>query len=152
MLTCATAGWPALQALFGRLGLQLVPVADGADIPHSYWGAPEAGLHRGTVHARGDTPVHSLLHEACHVLCMDSARRAALDTDAGGDHAEENAVLYLQVLLSDQVPGFGRAAMCADMDAWGYTFRLGSAARWFEEDATDARDWLAARGLLAHAS
>jgi hypothetical protein len=36
----------------------------------------------------------------------------------------------------------------ADMDAWGYSFRLGSAARWFQEDADDARQWLAARGLL----
>jgi hypothetical protein len=34
------------------------------------------------------------------------------------------------------------------MDAWGYTFRLGSAARWYAEDAADARAWLAARGLL----
>ncbi len=56
---------------------------------------------------------------------------------------------FISVKQNQQVPGFGRAAMCADMDAWGYTFRLGSAARWFEEDATDAREWLAARGLLA---
>jgi hypothetical protein len=34
------------------------------------------------------------------------------------------------------------------MDAWGYTFRLGSAARWFAEDADDARRWLLARGLI----
>jgi len=36
----------------------------------------------------------------------------------------------------------------ADMDAWGYTFRLGSARAWFEHDAEDARAWLVARGLL----
>jgi hypothetical protein len=42
----------------------------------------------------------------------------------------------------------GRERMCDDMDAWGYTFRLGSARRWFEEDAADAREWLSARGLL----
>jgi hypothetical protein len=35
-----------------------------------------------------------------------------------------------------------------DMDAWGYTFRLGSARAWFEEDAEDARTWLQQRGLL----
>jgi len=35
-----------------------------------------------------------------------------------------------------------------DMDAWGYTFRLGSTRAWFERDAEDARAWLAARGLL----
>jgi hypothetical protein len=34
------------------------------------------------------------------------------------------------------------------MDAWGYTFRLGSARAWFERDAEDARTWLAARGLV----
>jgi hypothetical protein len=34
------------------------------------------------------------------------------------------------------------------MDAWGYTFRLGSAHAWFEQDAADARDWLADRGLI----
>jgi hypothetical protein len=39
--------------------------------------------------------------------------------------------------------------LLADMDAWGYTFRLGSARRWFEQDAEDARQFLAQRGLLA---
>jgi hypothetical protein len=34
-----------------------------------------------------------------------------------------------------------------DMDAWGYSFRLGSTAAWFEADAEDARDWLRERGL-----
>ena len=29
---------------------------------------------------------------------------------------------------------------------WGYSFRLGSAAAWFAEDAEDARDWLIATG------
>jgi hypothetical protein len=38
--------------------------------------------------------------------------------------------------------------MFADMDAWGYSFRLGSARAWFERDAEDARDWLIARGLI----
>jgi hypothetical protein len=33
------------------------------------------------------------------------------------------------------------------MDAWGYSFRLGSARRWFEEDADDARAWLERHGL-----
>jgi hypothetical protein len=36
----------------------------------------------------------------------------------------------------------------ADMDAWGYTFRLGSARAWFEHDAENARTWLIERGLL----
>ena len=38
--------------------------------------------------------------------------------------------------------------LLADMDAWGYSFRLGSARRWFEEDAADASAWLTQRGLL----
>jgi hypothetical protein len=90
-----------------------------------------------------------VLHEGCHYLCMDAGRRAGLERDAGGDYAEEDAVCYLQIHLADRVPGVGRERMCADMDAWGYTFRLGSAARWFAEDAEDARQWLVARGLLA---
>lgn len=79
---------------------------------------------------------------------MDADRRRNLDTDAGGDFSEENAVCYLQILLADAIPGMGRARMFADMDAWGYTFRLGSARRWFEEDAADAREWLVGRGLI----
>jgi hypothetical protein len=80
---------------------------------------------------------------------MDDARRARLDTDAGGDYDEENAVCCLQILLADLVPGVGRERLMADMDAWGYTFRLGSARAWFEHEADDARAWLAARGLIA---
>jgi hypothetical protein len=38
--------------------------------------------------------------------------------------------------------------MCADMDAWGYTFRLGSARAYVEQDAGSAWEWLAARGLV----
>ena len=34
------------------------------------------------------------------------------------------------------------------MDAWGYSFRLGTARAWFEQDAEDARDWLQSRGLV----
>ena len=36
----------------------------------------------------------------------------------------------------------GRDRMLDDMDAWGYTFRLGSARAWFEQDAADACIWL----------
>ena len=38
--------------------------------------------------------------------------------------------------------------LMADMDAWGYTYRLGSTRAWFEGDAEDARAWLVERGLL----
>ena len=148
MMTCAEPGFPVLRGLLAALGLELIEVPPDVPVPHSYWGASEAGLRCERVFARLDTPVHSLLHEASHALCMGPERRALLDTDAGGDFAEEDAVLYLQVLLADRVPGCGRERLCRDMDEWGYTFRLGSAWRWFGEDASEAREWLANKGLL----
>jgi len=79
---------------------------------------------------------------------MDDKRRSSLHTNAGGNSDEENAVCYLQILLSDALPDMGRQKVFADMDAWGYSFRLGSAKAWFEGDADDARQWLQSRGLL----
>jgi hypothetical protein len=142
---------PAVGRLVARLGLELRWVADDAPVPGSYWGAPEAGLSGSRLYVRSDTPAHSLLHEACHFACMDPERRARLDTDAGGDDLEESAVCYLQVLLADEVPGLGRERLLADMDAWGYSFRRGSARRWFETDAEDARLWLRRHGLTDRA-
>ena len=98
-------------------------------IPGSYWGESEAGLIGNTVYVRTDTPIHSLLHETCHYICMDGARREALDTNAEGDYDEENGVCYLQIILSDFIPEMGKQRMMDDMDNWGYTFRLGSAKR-----------------------
>ena len=92
--------------------------------------------------------MHSVLHESAHVVCMAPARRGALDTNAGGDPLEECAVCYLSILLADHIAGFGRERMLGDMDAWGYSFRLGSARAWFEEDATDAHAWLLRHGLV----
>jgi hypothetical protein len=79
---------------------------------------------------------------------MDAGRRARLRTDAGGDYAEENGVCYLQILLADKLPGFGRRRMLRDMDAWGYSFRLGSARAWFAGDADAAQAWLLHRRLI----
>ena len=141
-------GFEAPAALLARYGLTLEQVADGAPIPGSFWGEPEAGLVGHAVHARADTPVHSLLHEACHLIVADPGRRAAIHTDASDSQAEEDACCYLQIVLGDELPGVGRARIMADMDAWGYTFRLGSARAWFERDAEDARAWLGQRGLL----
>ncbi|MGY0611295.1 MULTISPECIES: hypothetical protein [unclassified Luteimonas] len=129
-------------------GLELVGVEDGAPIPGSYWGEPEAGIIGSTVYARADTPVHSLLHEACHLIVLPPERRARVHTDATDSVAEEDATCYLQILLADALPEVGRDRLMADMDAWGYTFRLGSTRAWFERDADDARAWLDARGLL----
>jgi hypothetical protein len=78
---------------------------------------------------------------------MDSERRRQLHTDAGGEYAEEDAVCYLQIVLAQRL-GVSLAEICADMDSWGYTFRLGSAHAWFTRDARDARAWLVRHGLL----
>lgn len=129
-------------------GAELVMLPAGAPIPGSYWGAPEAGLVGTRIYARPDTPAHSFLHELCHFVCMDGTRRANLATDAGGDDEEECAVCYLQILLAAELAGFGRARALADMDAWGYSFREGSAQAWLEGDARDARAWLVARELI----
>lgn len=137
----------ALCGLFARHGLGVTWLAEDAVIPGSYWGEREAGLIGAVLYVREDTPLHSALHEGCHYLCADDARRATLHTDIGGDDLEECAVCYLSIVLAEQIPGFGAAHMLADMDTWGYSFRLGSAARWFRQDAADARAWLVARGL-----
>jgi hypothetical protein len=100
------------------------------------------------IFARLDTPVHSVLHEGAHFICMTAVRRAGLDTNAGGDDAEESAVCYLQVAMADLLPNVGRERMFKDMDEWGYSFRLGSTAGWFAADAEDARDWLIRHGVL----
>ncbi|MBX3725281.1 MAG: hypothetical protein KF823_05130 [Xanthomonadales bacterium] len=138
----------ALAALLSGYGLRLVPVADGEAIPGSYWGDDEAGLIGCCVHARADTPVHSVLHEACHLIVLPPARRAEVHTDATDSIAEEDAACFLQIVLADRLADVGRDRLMADMDAWGYSFRLGSARAWFEQDAGDARDWLTERGLL----
>jgi hypothetical protein len=138
----------ALRELLGRYSIELVMLPAGTAITGSFWGEPEAGVLDCRVFARADTPLHSVLHEACHIVCMNNARRQALDTDAGGDDLEESAVCYLQVLLAAKLPGVGTTRLMRDMDAWGYSFRLGSTARWFDEDAGDAVDWLAGHGLL----
>jgi hypothetical protein len=148
VLTCAELGREPLATLLARYGMTLAWVPPETAIPGSYWGDSEAGLIGARLLVRDDTPVHSALHEAGHYICMDADRRARLHTDAGGDDVEENGVCYLQILLADELPGVGRARMCADMDAWGYTFRLGSARAWFERDAEDARDWLRQNGLI----
>ncbi len=149
VLRIADCDGEALSSLLGRYGLNLAWTPAGEAIPGSFWGDEEAGLLGDSIVVRPDTPVHSVLHETCHYICMDSERRSGLHTDAGGDYDEENAVCYLQILLADELPGFGRARMMSDMDAWGYSFRLGSARRWFEEDARDARDWLIHNGLIS---
>lgn len=142
VLTCAETGIHELQQLLGKYQIQLISVDATADIPGSWFGAPEAGLIDNRLYVRADTPVHSALHESCHYICMPAERRNALHTNAGGDYDEENAVCFLSILLSDYITDFGRERMFKDMDEWGYTFRLGSSKAWFEQDAEDAQQWL----------
>lgn len=136
-----------LAEVLRAFGLDWVRIPDNETIPGSYWGEPEAGLIGTRIFFRGDTPVHSVLHEACHVICMDPQRRQVLHTDAGGETAEEDAVCYLQILLAESV-GISPRLLMADMDAWGYSFRLGCASAWFDHDAAEAHEWLQSRGLV----
>lgn len=145
---CSALPDHALADLLGAWGLSIVWLPADATIPGSYWGEPEAGLVGAQLYLRPDTPVHSALHEACHWICMGEVRRAGLHTDAGGSDTEENAVCYLQCLLAEQLSGYSRAQVFADMDAWGYTFILGSASAWFVGDVDDARRWLLANRLI----
>ena len=137
-----------IRALLARHSLVLELVPDASPIPGSYWGEPEAGIIGCTVYARGDTPVHSLLHEACHLIVLSPERRAQVHTDATDSVAEEDATCYLQIVLAGELPDVGSERLMRDMDAWGYTYRLGSTRAWFERDADDARAWLVGRGLL----
>ncbi len=138
----------SLQRLLQKYRLQVVSVADKEPIPGSHWGDSEAGLIENRLYLRNDTPLHSALHEACHFICMDSLRRQQLDTDAGGDYDEENAVCYLQILLAQQIQGNSSAQLMKEMDEWGYSFRLGSTEKWFYQDAADARHWLLEHQLI----
>lgn len=138
----------SIEALLSAYGLALCMQQDGQAITGSFWGDSEAGIVGRTVFVRGDTPVHSLLHETCHIICMSDQRRERLETDAGGDDLEEAAVCYLQIILADEIETVGRERLMADMDAWGYSFRMGNTASWFDKDAEDARKWLISNDLL----
>ena len=148
VITVGDTGDEVLATLLGRFGLSLVVQQESEDITGSYWGDSEAGVVGRSVFVRPDTPVHSFLHESCHVICMDSLRRDGLDRDAGGDDLEESAVCFLQVVLADYIDGVGRDRLMADMDSWGYSFRLGNTRNWFENDAEDAREFLVNHGLV----
>ena len=137
-----------LKILLKHYGMDIKNIADNENIPGSFWQPPEAGLVGDTLYIRNDTPVHSALHESCHYICMDQQRREKLHTDAGGTAIEENGVCYLQILLSDYLDEMGKTRMLKDMDEWGYSFRLGSAKAWFEQDAEDAFDWLVTNKLV----
>ncbi|KJV34310.1 hypothetical protein [Luteibacter yeojuensis] len=147
VLRVGDIGFDEPRTLLAHHGLALVAVADGEAIPGSYWGDTEAGIIGSTVYARADTPVHSLLHEACHLLVLPEDKRALVHTDATDSVEEEDATCYLQIVLAGHMPSVGSGRLMDDMDRWGYTYRLGSTRAWFEHDAPEARAFLQARGL-----
>lgn len=140
----------SLKELLERYNMLLSQVEPDREIPGSHWGDSEAGLIENRLYVREDTPVHSALHETCHYICMDQSRRTDLHTDAGGDYDEENGVCYLQILLADYISGNSQPDMMKEMDQWGYSFRLGSAQAWFEQDAAETRDWLLEKNLISN--
>jgi len=148
VVRCGALNSAAIDGLLERYRLISVRIEPGTTIPGSYWGESEAGLIDNRLYWRPDTPLHSLLHELAHCVCMESQRRAGLDTDAGSDDTEECAVCYLEVLLADYLPNFSAERCLADMDAWGYSFREGSALAWFAGDGEEARAWLLGCGLI----
>jgi hypothetical protein len=148
MMLLSTIDRRTLTRLLAGYGLDLRLLDQAEPIPGSYWGESEAGLQGHVLFARLDTPLHSVLHEAAHYICMTPERRVGLNRDAGGDDAEEGAVCYLQILMADALAGIARRQIFDDMDRWGYSFRLGTARAWFEQDAADARSWLQQRGLI----
>jgi hypothetical protein len=152
VMTVAQLQQKTLNSLLQHYHLALEIIPDERQIPGSFWGDSEAGLVGNILFVRADTPAHSLLHETCHYICMSTDRREGLHTDAGGDYDEENAVCYLQILLADYLPPLNSERIMADMDSWGYTFRLGAAADWFNHDAEDARHWLANNNLIDNAN
>ena len=138
----------SVRALLERFQLSLEIQVGDEDIKGSFWGESEAGIVSTSVFVRSDTPIHSLLHETCHVICMTPERREGLNKDAGGGDLEEAAVCYLQILLADHIKNVGSDRLMQDMDRWGYSFRLGTTRLWFEEDAEDARAWLLEQELI----
>ena len=85
VLRLASVDRVEMALLLSRYGLELSLIAPNETIPGSYWGESEAGLQGNRLYARMDTPVHSILHEACHYICMSPERRVGLDTDRPTD-------------------------------------------------------------------
>jgi len=140
----------SVHTLLSHYGMQLSKVNPDEDIPHSFWGAPEAGRESDCLYIRRDTPIHSILHEACHYVCMPVHQRMLKQIDAKGTSMEENATCFLQILLADYINGYSRATLMNDMDEWGYSFRQGAAKAWFMQDAEDAQQWLIHQRIINH--
>ncbi len=142
MRSLSNTPYQALIPILSRYQLQLTQVSADSKIPHSFWGSPEAGRLKSTLYARVDSPIHSILHETCPYICMPPDQRSLTQVDAVGSALVESACCYLQIVLADHIEGINRQDLMHDMDTWGYSFRLGSTARWFFADSEDARQWL----------
>ena len=137
-----------LVRLLRRYGIRLRIGRANGPIAYTHWGSPEAGIKRTSLYIRPDTPVHSALHEACHIICAEPRRRRLMKRDAGGCIVEENAVNALSIMLGAEIDRYGPYRHIRDMRRWGYSFRLGSARRWFERDSSDALQWLWQQRLI----
>ena len=137
-----------IHNLLSRYGLTINCVEVDREIPYSFWGSPEAGRLTDQLFVREDTPIHSVLHESCHYVCMPASQRSMLSHDAKGTVMEENATCYLQILLADHIFNYSQNRLLQDMDDWGYSFRLGSARAWFTQDAKDVEEWLISHEIL----
>ena len=79
---------------------------------------------------------------------MSAEQRILKQIDAKGSAMEENATCYLQILLAEHIGGYSRTQLMKDMDAWGYSFRLGSAHSWFTQDAEEVQLWLISQQII----
>ncbi|MEM7019699.1 MAG: hypothetical protein AAF512_20470 [Pseudomonadota bacterium] len=138
----------AIRPVLDKYQLKLNIIHENSAIPHSFWGSPEAGRFKSQLYARKDTPLHSILHESAHYVCMTKEQRLCPEIDAGGSALIEDACCFLQILWSDYVENFSRHVHLDDMNQWGYSFRLGSSSRWFYADAGDAREWLIQQNII----
>jgi len=138
----------SIKELLSRYGIQINCSEPGIAIPHSFWGTPEAGRKKNRLYIRGDTPIHSILHESCHYICMLAEQRTLKKVDAKGSAMEENATCYLQILLAEHIDGYSRSQLMKDMDDWGYSFRLGSTHSWFTQDAEEVQQWLTIQQII----
>ncbi|MGB7454021.1 MAG: hypothetical protein WBM36_18005, partial [Lysobacterales bacterium] len=73
VLRLADVEMASVSGLLSTYGLTLTMVPASGEIPGSFWGDEEAGLIGNELLVRADTPLHSILHETCHYVCMDKA-------------------------------------------------------------------------------
>ena len=99
-----------VAGLLARFGLSLVCCVGHHIIPGSYWGDDEAGLKGNSLYARGDTPLHSILHEACHYICVSDERRQRLDTNAGSDEARKTRYVTCRFYSPNNSPTWAARA------------------------------------------